>query len=227
MIFHNLNIPGYYFQLEHCFVQDDPCYLVAVAVAVARPKVNPFGDAKPREEVLQERGKDWKKIDFELEHRSVERPETEEERNLKEEIYALKKLAEETVTDEAHGNGLALREHTTEEKRPTLKEEITLKEKKLELLIRELDDKVRFGKKGGDSRPGSASGRSFEHSGRPMSQSGLSEGGRRYDSFERPRSRGGEDRVAVVRTRPSEEKRGMYMERSFSNRSRLSSEERW
>jgi hypothetical protein len=39
----------------------------------ARPKVNPFGDAKPREVVLQEKGKDWKKIDLELEHRAVNR----------------------------------------------------------------------------------------------------------------------------------------------------------
>ena len=39
----------------------------------ARPKVNPFGDAKPREVVLQEKGKDWRKIDLELEHRAVNR----------------------------------------------------------------------------------------------------------------------------------------------------------
>jgi hypothetical protein len=38
-----------------------------------RPKVNPFGDAKPREVVLQEKGKDWRKIDLELEHRAVNR----------------------------------------------------------------------------------------------------------------------------------------------------------
>ena len=39
----------------------------------ARPKVNPFGDAKPRELVLQEKGKDWRKIDLELEHRAINR----------------------------------------------------------------------------------------------------------------------------------------------------------
>jgi hypothetical protein len=39
----------------------------------ARPKVNPFGDAKPREVVLQEKGKDWRKIDVELEHRAINR----------------------------------------------------------------------------------------------------------------------------------------------------------
>lgn len=39
----------------------------------SRPKVNPFGDAKPREAVLGERGMDWRKIDLELERRSVAR----------------------------------------------------------------------------------------------------------------------------------------------------------
>lgn len=39
----------------------------------ARPKVNPFGDAKPRELLLQAKGKDWRKIDLELEHRGVDR----------------------------------------------------------------------------------------------------------------------------------------------------------
>ncbi|CAK7332523.1 unnamed protein product [Dovyalis caffra] len=38
-----------------------------------RPKVNPFGEAKPRELLLQERGQDWRKIDLELEHRGVDR----------------------------------------------------------------------------------------------------------------------------------------------------------
>ncbi|RWW35800.1 hypothetical protein BHE74_00059224 [Ensete ventricosum] len=37
------------------------------------PKVNPFGNAKPREILLQEKGIDWRKIDMELEHRSVAR----------------------------------------------------------------------------------------------------------------------------------------------------------
>ncbi|KAL2233669.1 UNVERIFIED_CONTAM: Eukaryotic translation initiation factor 4B2 [Sesamum indicum] len=38
-----------------------------------KPKVNPFGDAKPREVLLEEKGLDWKKIDLELEHRRIER----------------------------------------------------------------------------------------------------------------------------------------------------------
>ena len=39
----------------------------------SRPKVNPFGDAKPREVLLEEQGKDWRKLDRELEHRGVDR----------------------------------------------------------------------------------------------------------------------------------------------------------
>lgn len=38
-----------------------------------RPKINPFGNAKPREVLLEEKGKDYRKMDFELEHRAVER----------------------------------------------------------------------------------------------------------------------------------------------------------
>ncbi|KAL6547425.1 hypothetical protein OROMI_023146 [Orobanche minor] len=38
-----------------------------------KPKVNPFGNAKPREVLLEEKGLDWKKIDLDLEHRRVER----------------------------------------------------------------------------------------------------------------------------------------------------------
>lgn len=38
-----------------------------------KPKVNPFGDAKPREVLLEEKGLDWRKIDLDLEHRRVDR----------------------------------------------------------------------------------------------------------------------------------------------------------
>jgi hypothetical protein len=37
------------------------------------PKVNPFGNAKPREVILQEKGRDWRKIDLDLEHRRIDR----------------------------------------------------------------------------------------------------------------------------------------------------------
>ncbi|OIT04691.1 PREDICTED: eukaryotic translation initiation factor 4B2 [Nicotiana attenuata] len=104
-----------------------------------KPKVNPFGDAKPREVLLEEKGLDWKKIDLELEHRRVDRPETEEEKNLKEEIEQLRK---EAMQSSCHDQ-------------TNLQNVINQKERDLELLIRDLDDKVRFGQK----RPGSASGR--------------------------------------------------------------------
>lgn len=42
-------------------------------IVKTRPKVNPFGDAKPREVLLEQQGKDWRKIDLELEHRAVDR----------------------------------------------------------------------------------------------------------------------------------------------------------
>lgn len=59
----------------HSSRAQSPTRPVGVAETVVKPrqKVNPFGDAKPREIILQEQGKDWKKIDFELEHRGVDR----------------------------------------------------------------------------------------------------------------------------------------------------------
>uniref|UniRef100_A0A0D9W698 Uncharacterized protein n=1 Tax=Leersia perrieri TaxID=77586 RepID=A0A0D9W698_9ORYZ len=114
-----------------------------------RPKVNPFGNAKPREVVLQEKGKDWRKIDLELEHRAVNRPESNEERILKEEINLLKEKLKETEGDKTDGSDQASPEDAKD-----LSEKITEMEKQLELLTIELDDKVRFGQ-----RPGSGAGR--------------------------------------------------------------------
>ncbi|KAL3644486.1 hypothetical protein CASFOL_009666 [Castilleja foliolosa] len=94
-----------------------------------KPKVNPFGNAKLREVLLEEKGLDWKKIDLELEHRRVERPETEEEKNLKEEIEHLKKVLQNPVEDQS------------------VHDLILQKEQDLELLVRQLDDKVRYSKK--------------------------------------------------------------------------------
>ncbi|KAF5185917.1 Eukaryotic translation initiation factor 4b1, partial [Thalictrum thalictroides] len=51
---------------------ESPAPLVLEGEPNPRPKVNPFGDAKPREVLLQEKGQDWRKNDVELEHRSVE-----------------------------------------------------------------------------------------------------------------------------------------------------------
>ncbi|ERM98884.1 hypothetical protein AMTR_s00114p00018640 [Amborella trichopoda] len=165
-----------------------------------RARVNPFGDAKPREVLLQEQGKDWRKMDFELEHRGVGRPETEEEKLLKDEINNLKKeLAKEA---ELNFGKEASEEHMG------LQELVAKKEKELELLIRELDDKVRFGQRGIE-RTGSAAsgfGTGFD---RPPSRPGTSEGSRSMDLTERPRSRGAAD----LWTRAGDDRRGR--ERGF------------
>jgi len=125
-------------------------------------------------------------------------------------------------------NGLALEELDMDKMQLTVKE-LKLKEKQLERLTRDLDDKIRFGKRGGDSRPGSAAGRPFEYSERPGSRSGLSDGGRSHDSLERPRSRGGEVMAADVWMSSNEGQRGVHVdrERSFQQRNRLNSRERW
>ena len=44
-----------------------------IAKPESKPRANPFGAARPREVLLQERGQDWRKIDMQLEIRAVER----------------------------------------------------------------------------------------------------------------------------------------------------------
>ncbi|KAJ8758871.1 hypothetical protein K2173_002650 [Erythroxylum novogranatense] len=166
--------------------------------AKPRPKVNPFGDAKPREVLLQERGKDWRKIDLELEHRGVDRPETDEERSLKEEIETLKKELQKEVTTTT--NRGYLQESGVEE--PSIQELLSHRERELEKLIRDLDDKVRFGQKAVD-RPGSGAGRSVVFPERPHSQSGSFDDSRSIESTDRPRSRGLHDSWS----RPGDERR--------------------
>ncbi|KAL8241648.1 hypothetical protein R6Q59_011950 [Mikania micrantha] len=154
-----------------------------------RPKVNPFGDAKPREVLLQEKGVDYRKIDLELERRRLGRAETEEEKNLKQELLDLKVNFEKEST----------------ENQTSLQNAILEKERELEQLGRDLDDKLRFSQKtierpgsgagrvglGFQERPGSGSGTAglgFQE--RPPSQSGSFDESRSVDFSERPRSRG-------------------------------------
>ncbi|XP_010932251.1 eukaryotic translation initiation factor 4B2 [Elaeis guineensis] len=189
-----------------------------------RPKVNPFGDAKPREVLLQERGKDWRKMEMELEHRSVDRPETDEEKMLKEEISHLKALAKETEENQTGKTG-----KLSVEELAGLREQIVNKEKDLELLRRQLDDKVRFGQRATSIiRPSSGAGRSDTSSTRPPSQSGLSEDSRSVDFMDRPRSRGG---MGDIWSRPVDDRRFQGgRERSFfdnRNMDRSKSRERW
>ncbi|CAN1312938.1 Eukaryotic translation initiation factor 4B1 [Linum perenne] len=160
----------------------------------SKPKVNPFGDAKPREVLLQERGQDWRKIDRELEHRSIDRPETEEERLLKEEINKLKEDFQKQLSVEENKGDQS-----------SLKETISQKEKELETLIRDLDDKVRFRQKPFD-RPGSGAGRTPGFSDRPSSRSGSVDESRNAEFSDRPRSRGAPD----IWTRPVDERRSSY-----------------
>ncbi|CAA6668031.1 unnamed protein product [Spirodela intermedia] len=160
---------------------------VPETVVKPRQKVNPFGEAKPREVILQEQGKDWKKIDFELEHRGVDRPETEEEKMLKEQIN----LLNEDLTKDNKANDNGESDQLSPEDLDTVQQKKDNLERELEHLSRELDDKVRFGQKANDRRPGSGSGRLSIMSDRPSSQSGASEDARSTEFTERPRSRGG------------------------------------
>lgn len=168
-------------------------------VVKPRLKVNPFGNAKPREVLLQERGKDWRKIDFELEHRGVDRPETQEEMALKEEIRILTELSKQEVEANAQRiNGDVLEPYVDlDAKRHSIIEELHIKEKELQRLVMALDDNVRFSQKVVE-RPGSHSGRSdigrssefSERSGsrpgsRPGSRSGRSDTGSNHDPSER------------------------------------------
>ncbi|KAF7002096.1 hypothetical protein CFC21_017634 [Triticum aestivum] len=151
----------------------------------ARPKVNPFGDAKPREVVLQEKGKDWRKIDLELEHRAVNRPESEEEKNLKEEINLLKVDLKEIEAIAGDGS----------EQAKEVSEKISQMEKQLDLLTVELDDKIRFGQ-----RPSSGAGRAAAF------PSASEEPHVAVAHMDRPRSRGGVETYP----KPVEERWGFH-----------------
>ncbi|GAB4829261.1 hypothetical protein Ancab_018927 [Ancistrocladus abbreviatus] len=158
-----------------------------------RPKVNPFGDAKPREVLLEQQGKDWRKMDLELEHRAVDRPETEEEKALKAAIDELKELEKVSSNDASPGD-------STDQS--SLRNQISIKERDLEILTRELDDKIRFGQKAVE-RPGSGAGRFAGFSERPPSQSGSSEDLWSAEVVDRPWSRGPGD----AWSRPNEDRR--------------------
>ncbi|KAJ3675298.1 hypothetical protein LUZ60_004340 [Juncus effusus] len=119
-----------------------PGSLASDGVPRVRSKVNPFGDAKPREVVLEEKGKDWRKIDLELEHKALNRPETNEERALKEEIGFLKTELKETTGSQ------------NPEETKLLESKILQMEKDLELLTIEMDSKAIR-----PVRPGSGAGR--------------------------------------------------------------------
>ncbi|CAN6462742.1 unnamed protein product [Victoria cruziana] len=188
-----------------------------------KPRINPFGDAKPREVLLEERGKDWRKIEFELEHRAVDRQETLEERLLKDEINQLK----EKLSTDTH---VPLNGESDQDsgRRQTLQGLAVKKERELQLLVRELDDKVRFGQRGND-RPGSGASRTgVGYLEGPSSQSGVSKDSRSVEFAERPHSRGSAPDV-WTRTDNGRGFRGTK-DRSFivhPDADRLRSKERW
>ncbi|KAF8052029.1 hypothetical protein N665_1625s0004 [Sinapis alba] len=188
-----------------------------------RPKVNPFGDAKPREVLLEEQGKDWRKMDMELEHRRVDRPETEEEKMLKEEIEDLrKKLEKESIVPEIKQSD---QEPGSNNNHYDLPEAIRGKEKDLEILTRELDDKVRFRQKPVE-RPRSGASRTGSYSERTHSRAGSIDESRSFESTERPRSRGAVDAwVRPVDDQPRNFQGGSKERGFFSNRP--SSREGW
>ncbi|KAL0421462.1 UNVERIFIED_CONTAM: Eukaryotic translation initiation factor 4B1 [Sesamum latifolium] len=181
-----------------------------------KPKVNPFGDAKPREVLLEEKGLDWKKIDLELEHRRVERclsgkilastvllkfdytcagrgPETEEEKNLKEEIEHLKKeLLLKSGDDKTSIHDLILQ-----------------REGELELLVRQLDDKVRYSQKNFE-RPGSGAGRGAGFNERPPSRPGASEEPRAGFNDRPPSMPGAYEEPRAAYTERPRSRPGMY-----------------
>ncbi|CAI9278253.1 unnamed protein product [Lactuca saligna] len=107
-----------------------------------RPKVNPFGDAKPREVLLQEKGIDYRKIDVELERRRLGKCDTEEAiKNLKEEIDNMKREynSGSDANNQSNGNG--------NQSSSSLSDRILEKERKLEQLNHDLNYKIRFSQK--------------------------------------------------------------------------------
>lgn len=141
------------------------------------------------------------------------RPETEQEKMLREEIEKLKREREEWV---AKGNGEP--SQGWEGDNPDISDILSQKERDLELLIRKLDDKVRFGQKGAE-RPGSASGRVNSFSERPSSRSGSIDESRSIDYNDRPSSRGSGDAWSRVggdrRTYQGGRDRGFLASRDF------------
>ncbi|EPS63549.1 hypothetical protein M569_11235, partial [Genlisea aurea] len=166
---------------------------VSEAIVMQKPRVNPFGDAKPREVLLAAKGLDWRQVDLELESRRTG-SRTDEEKKLKEEIDFLR---------------TELLEKSAEEK-VSIHDQILQKERDL----KELSDKVLVGYYSDrpPSRPGSYGGRQSGFSDRPHSRSGSSHEGlllphQDAEHSERPRSRGG---ASNSWGRPNDDRRSSF-----------------
>mmetsp|Transcript_6077 Transcript_6077/g.15072 ORF Transcript_6077/g.15072 Transcript_6077/m.15072 type:complete len:557 (-) Transcript_6077:911-2581(-) len=105
-----------------------------------KPKSNPFGAARPREEVLKEQGKDPVKEALKLEHGEVKREPTPAELELQAEVEALgeklKALKAEDASDE------------DKEAAEAVAKELDEKEVALLKLQAQLDDEVRYKRRG-------------------------------------------------------------------------------
>ena len=101
----------------------------------AATKSSIFGGARPREETLAEKGRDWRKEDLALEHK-VDRKPSKEEKSLSAQIELLKKQVED-------GQGEA---SVPGEEGATVSSKLSSLELELARLTLELDDKVRFSK---------------------------------------------------------------------------------
>ena len=111
---------------------------------------------------------------------------------MKEETDNLKEL-EKDSTPKAESAGVL----------PTLHDTLLHKERELEILIQDLNNKVRFWQKVVE-RPGSGAGKIGNFLDRPPSQSGSTDGFRSVEFTDMPRSRG----TADAWTRPTDDRRG-------------------
>lgn len=139
------------------------------------------------------------------------RPETEDEKTLKEEINYLKELMKGA---EVNANGELVA--GAAEERATLHKQILTKERDLETLRCDLNSKVRFGQRAASDRPSSGAGRIASFPDRPPSQSGMPDEPRSMEFMERPRSRGSD-----VWTRSGEDRKSFQSGRErgfFANR---------
>ncbi|KAK4759043.1 hypothetical protein SAY87_020344 [Trapa incisa] len=151
----------------------------------SKPKVNPFGDAKPREVVLEEKGLDWRKIDIQMERPHADRPETDEEKAMKEEIERMKRELDRELEMKSNDQSA----QGPDEDKSNLSDIISEKEGELEALTRDLDDKIRFRQRT-SQRPGSGSSRHADSYDRPRSRLGLVDEPRGMDYNDRPHLRG-------------------------------------
>lgn len=130
------------------------------------------------------------------------------ELNLKAEIDNLKRELEKESASNVNRNS----QQVSGQEQTSVRDRLLQRERELEQITRELDDKVRFNQKPVE-RPGSGSGRSSASFERPPSRSGSFEESRNTELMQRPRLRGTGD----AWPRQRDERRGFQVgrERGF------------